>query len=151
MKRLLFILFFIPFMHINAQMVATVELKEPIEGMCDPEHLYALMPFFGEGQVEAVPPSTTEEMSKKVNSECEYLKNNPKFKGEGMIGFTINCNGELIKCEMDNKTTSTELDDQIIQIVKTMAAWTAGRMYDNPVDSYVIWSFSIKKGVITFN
>jgi len=134
----------------SAQFVAKMEVKEDIPGICDKDEVYALFSSF-EGQVKAVCPMTDAEIVKKLNSEVLFLKDNPKFKSEGMMGLIINCKGEVIKCEMDNKTKSPELDKQIEAVFNSLGAWKAGKLKGKEVDSSVLFSFKIKGGVLTFN
>jgi hypothetical protein len=74
--------------------------------------VYALFPSF-KGQKEAVCPITEDEILKRLNSEVIFLKDKPTYQDKGMIGLVINCKGELVKCKMDNKTQSPDLDKQI--------------------------------------
>jgi len=125
-----------------------MEVKEPIEGICNEKEVYALLPF--DGQEKAICPISENDILKRLNSEIQFLKDNPKFKGKGMIGLIINCKGEVVQCKMDNKTKSTELDKQIEEVFNTLGEWKAGKLNKKKVDSSVLYSFKIKKGKITF-
>jgi hypothetical protein len=65
-----------------------------------------------------------------------------------MIGLIINCKGEVVKCEMDNKTKNVELDKQIVAIFNSLGEWKPGTLNRGKVDSSRLFSFKIKKGVI---
>ncbi|MFT5823563.1 MAG: hypothetical protein ACI8ZM_004825 [Crocinitomix sp.] len=133
----------------SAQFVAKLEMKEAIPGICDKNEVYALFPSL-EGQEEAICPITKKEILKRLNSEVQFLKDNPKYKDKGMIGLIINCNGEVIECKMDNETKSPELDRQIEAVFNSLGIWKSGKLNGIEVDSSLLFSFTIKKGVISF-
>jgi hypothetical protein len=134
---------------LSAQFVATMEIKEHIEGICNEKAVYALFPMF-DGQKEAVCPTTDKEILKRLNNEVKFLKDNPKFKDKGMVSIIINCKGEVVKCEMDNKTKNEDLDEQIVAIFNSLGEWKAGRLNGKKVDTVILYSFKIKKGEISF-
>ncbi|HBS86723.1 MAG: hypothetical protein A2W91_11895 [Bacteroidetes bacterium GWF2_38_335] len=134
----------------SAQFVAKMEVKEEIPGICDKNEVYVLFPMF-DGQKEAVCPVTNEVILKRLNSEVQFLKDNPKYKDKGMIGLVINCKGEVVKCEMDNKTQSSELDKQIETVFNSLGEWKPAKLNGKEVDSSLLFSFKIKKGVISFD
>ena len=129
-------------------MVARMEVKEPIEGVCDNANVIAILPFPGNGQLEAQAPKTEEEITVELNSKVAFLKGKPDYEDKGMVSLIINCNGELVKCEIDNKTQSQELDSQIVAVFAEMKIWTAGKINNKPVDTVVLYSFTISKGKI---
>lgn len=133
-----------------SQMVARVEMKEKIEGICDNKNVYALLSLFGD-QVEAVcsvPDSTIEG---RLNREVEFLKDKSSYKDKGMVSIFINCKGEMVQCKIDNETKSPVLDEQIVNVFKTLTTWKAGKLNGKEVDSMRLYSFEIKKGKITIN
>ena len=134
---------------LSAQFVAKMEVKEPIEGLCNQNEVYALLSMF-EGQKKAVCPISDEEILKRLNAEVQFVKDNPNYKDKGMIGLIVNCKGELVQCRMDNKTKSTVLDQQIEAVFKTLVKWKPGKLNGKKVDSSVLVSFKIKKGVFVF-
>ena len=151
MKKSIFILLLIAFrINASAQFVARLQLKDSIAGICDMANVYALFPGFG-GQVEAHCPVSKEDILNRLNTEVTYLKANPKFKGKGMIGIIINCKGKVVQCKMDNTTGNTELDAQIEAVFNSLGEWKAGKLNDLEVDSSRLFSFKIKKGVISFD
>lgn len=133
----------------SAQLIVRVEMKEDIPGICNKNEVYALFPGF-KGQEEATCPLSKPEILKRLNEEVAFLKLNPKFSGKGMIGLFINCEGEVVQCEMDNKTKSEELDKEIEAVFNSLGEWKSGKLDGKVVDSHVLFSFSIKKGKIVF-
>lgn len=129
-------------------MVARMEVKEPINGLCDSRNVIAILPIPGNGQVEAKAPKTDEEVTLELNSEVSFLKDKPDYEDKGMVNLIINCKGELLKCQIDNKTKSPELDSQIVAVFAKMKIWTAGKVNNNAVDTVVLYSFTIKNGKI---
>jgi hypothetical protein len=147
MKNLFFLLFAFFSGNLSAQFVAKMEVKEDIPDLCDKNHVYVLFPMF-KGQIEAVCPLSKEEIQKKLNEEVTFLKDKPKYKDKGMIGLIISCKGEIVQCKMDNKTKSTELDQQIEAVFNSLGIWKAGKLDGMQVDSSRLYSFTIKKGKI---
>ena len=135
---------------VSAQFVAKMEVKEDIPGICDKNEVYALFPSF-QGQKEAVCPVTKEDILQRLNSEVQFLKDNPNHKDKGMIGLVINCKGAVVKCKMDNKTKSTELDMQIEAVFNSLGDWKPGKLNGKKVDSSKLYSFKVKKGEISFD
>jgi hypothetical protein len=149
MKYLIAILLLAAVQHsASSQFVAKMEIKEDIPGICNIKEVYSLFPMF-KGQEEAVCPVIKDSIVKRLNSEVPFLKENTKHKDKGMVNIIINCKGEVVKCEMDNKTKSEELDKQIVAIFNSLGSWKAGKLNGKTVDSSRLWSFEIKKGEIT--
>jgi hypothetical protein len=134
----------------SAQFVAKVEMKEDIPGICDKNEVYALFPGL-KGQEEAVCPVSKEKILKRLNEEVTFLKDNPKFRAEGMIDIYINCEGEMVLCKMDKGTKNDELDKQILAVFNSLGDWKKGQLNGNGVDSIKLYSFTIKKGVFSFD
>lgn len=131
-------------------MVAKMTSKEPIEGLCDVNEVYALLPMLDKNQVKAVCPFTEAEIIKKLNEEVKYLKENPKYKGKGMVNLVINCKGELVQCKInDAKEKTKELDNQIVAVFKSLGTWKTGTINGKRVDSADHFTFQIKNGVLT--
>jgi hypothetical protein len=146
MKSVIALLLFTMSLHITtAQMVAKVEIKEPIPGLCNYKEVYSLFPMFGD-QKQAVCPVTNDEIQRRLDSALVFLKDHPTFKDKGMVSILINCKGEVIKCEMDNKTKDTTLDEQIVAVFKILGQWKAGLLNGKAVDSMRLYSFDIKNG-----
>lgn len=148
-KYILFLISIIIGHNASAQLVARVQLKDSVPGICDMSNIYALFPSFGD-QVEAVCPLSKTELIEKLNSELTFLKDNPKFKGKCMMGLLINCDGKVVQCKMDNASGNAILDAQIEAIFNTLLDWKAGKLNGEYVDSSRLFSFKIKKGVIAF-
>jgi len=151
MKKLFTIGFFLLCLNLTyGQFVVKMEVKENIPGICDQDEIYALFPMV-DGQEEPVCPVTRDEILRRLNAEIQFLKDNPKYSDKGMIMMIINCKGEVVKCEMDNKTKSTELDKQIETVFNSLGEWKAGKLNGKEVDSSKLYSFKIKKGRIIFD
>ena len=148
MKRIFPLITFIQLSLLSySQMVAKVEIKEKIDGICDVKNVYSLFPMFGD-QKEAicsVPDSIIEE---RLNKEVEFLKDKPKYNDKGMVSIIINCKGEVVQCKIDNETKSPILDEQVVNVFKTLTSWKPGKLNDKDVDSMRLWSFEVKKGKI---
>ena len=110
---------------LKAQFVATVEIKEHIDGLCNEKAVYTLFPGFGD-QVEAKCPVSNDEILRRLDSAVTFLKENPKYKDKGMVSIMINCKGEVVKCEMDNKTKDKTLDSQLVAVFSSLGSWKAG-------------------------
>ena len=134
----------------SAQFVAKMEIKEPISGLCSEKDVYALIPGL-KGQVQAQCQLTKEQINDKLNSEIQFLKDNPDYNDKGMIGLIINCKGELVQCKMDNKTKSTELDSQIENVFNSIDGWIAGKLNKKNVDTSRLFSFKIENGKVSIN
>lgn len=132
-------------------MVATVQLENPVPGICNLQKVLYMLPFEGNGQIAAVPPMTNEELSTKLNAEVDFLKQNPEHNDEGMVGILVNCKGRMVQCKIDNETQSPELDAQIVAVFSEMKQWKAGTFHGKATDTSVLYSFKIEEGVITLN
>jgi hypothetical protein len=135
----------------SAQLVATMEVKEDIDGICNKEEVYALMPSIDKNQVKAICPVSKDEILKRLNADVKYLKENPKTKCKGMMSILINCKGEVIQCKMSNPTNKDELDQQIVAVFNGLGEWKNGMFYGKAVDSNQLFSFKIKNGVVKFD
>lgn len=131
-----------------SNMVARMEVKEPIDGVCDNANVIAILPFPGNGQVKAGAPKTEEELTKELNEKVAFLKDKPDYNDKGMVNLIVNCEGELVRCQIDNKTQSPELDNQIVAVFAEMKTWTPGTINGKPVDTVVLYSFTITGGKI---
>lgn len=149
--RLLFLFLVVITCHTaSAQFVAKMQLKEPISGLCNQHDVYALIPGL-KGQQPAECSMTKDQITEKLNSEVQFLKDNPGYNDKGMIGLIVNCNGQLVQCKMDNKTQSPELDSQIEKVFNSLGEWKAGKLNKKAVDSSNLFSFKIENGKITVN
>ena len=89
-----------------SQLVAKVELKEKIEGICDYDEIYYLMQ--DENQLKALPPISKDEIYKKLNN-LNFIKENPKFKSKGTVSLMINCKGEVVECDSQKNLKIVDL------------------------------------------
>jgi len=150
MKRCIILLFVLVSYTSNAQFIATMEMKDSVPGICNTKAVYALFPGF-DGQIPAKCAMSDADIQTALNEKCPFLKANPKFKGEGMVGILVNCHGEVVQCKIDNSTGKTELDDQILAVFNALNEWTVGTLDQKPVDCSELFSYKIKKGVLTLN
>ena len=133
----------------TSNMIARMQVNEPIEGVCDNENVIVIMTFLNKAQVEAKAPKTDAELVQQLNSQVTFLKDKPDYEDKGIINLIVNCKGELVRCQIDNKTKSQELDSQIVAVFAEMKKWTAGKVNNVSVDTVVLVSFIIKNGKIT--
>jgi hypothetical protein len=134
----------------HAQMVAKVEIKEKIEGICDVKNVYSLFPMFGD-QKEAICSVADSTIEERLNREVDFLKDKPKYNDKGMVSIIINCKGEVVQCKIDNESKSPMLDEQVVNVFKTLTSWKPGKLNDKEVDSMRLWSFEVRKGKITLH
>lgn len=132
-----------------AQFVATMEVKEPIPGICDEKAVYAIFPGMAD-QEKALCPVTEAQIAERINAESAFLKENPKYKDKGMMGVVVNCKGEAVRVQMDNTTKSPELDKQIEAVFSALGAWKPAKLNGKEVDSSELFRFTIKGGKLTF-
>lgn len=132
----------------NAQMVAKVVFKKPIKGLCNAKEVYSLFPMFGD-QLEAFCPLSDDDIVNRLDSLVVFLQDNPKYSGKGMVSIMINCKGEMVNCEIDNKTKEADLDRQVVAVFSTLGKWEPGLLNGKPVDSMQLYSFTIKEGKIS--
>lgn len=134
----------------SAQLIMVVEMKEPLEGICNNDKVYALYGGF-DGQIPPKCPLTKEEIQVLLNEKVVFLKENPKFKGKGMATVFINCEGEALDWRIEGKITNKELNQQILEVFETLKTWTPGKFHGDYVDASEIISYQIKKGMIILN
>ena len=130
-------------------MVATMQVNEPIPGVCNNSKIIVILPFPGNGQVEAQAPLTDQEIEEQLNTHVDFLQDKPDYNDKGMVNLIINCNGEMVRCEIDNKTKDPELDKQIVAVFATLKKWKAGTINGEFVDTSVLYSFTIENGKIS--
>jgi hypothetical protein len=133
-----------------AQFAARMEVKGHIEGVCDEKNVYVIFPMW-KGQVEARCPLSKKEITNRLNAEVVFLKDSSNYEDKGIVDIIINCKGEVVKCEMDNKTRNSELDKQIVAVFNSLGSWKPGKVDDKTTDTCKLWSFEIKKGQITID
>ena len=131
-----------------SQFVARAQIKENIEGICDIKNVYALLGMLKD-QKEAICSLKDSEIEEKLNKEVQFVKDSTNYDDKGMVSIIINCKGEVVQCKIDNKTKSPILDEQVVNVFKTLTSWKAGKLNGDKVDSIRLWSFEITKGKIT--
>jgi len=125
-----------------------MEIKEPIKGICNEKEVYSLFPMF-KGQEEALCPLSNKEILERLNKEVIFLKDSLSYNDKGMVNIIINCKGEVVKCEIDNKTKYEELDRQIVAVFNSLGEWKPGKLNGKKIDSSKLISFEIKNGQFT--
>jgi len=150
MKKTLLLLF-VSFIGLtaSAQFEARMQITEDIPGICDKHNVYVLFTSF-KGQIKAVCPVSKDSILKRLNTEVLFLKKNPKYNDNGMVGLITNCKGEVVQCSMDNKTKKHELDIQIVAVFNSLGSWKAGKLNGNEVDSSSLFSFKIINSLFSF-
>lgn len=133
----------------TSNMVARMEVKDPIDGVCNNANVIAILPIPGNGQVKAKAPMMDDEITELLNAEVNFLDGKLDYEDKGMVRLIINCEGEMVQCAIDNKTQSADLDAQILAVFSKMKDWKAGTINNKPLDTVVLYSFTIKEGEIT--
>lgn len=130
-------------------MIAVLQIDKPIPGVCDNSKVISVLPFPGNGQVEAKAPLSDEQLTERLNKEVSFLEGKTNYEDKGMVNLIISCEGKMVRCEIDNKTQSPELDQQIVAVFAQMLEWEAGSLNGKAVDTSVLYSFTISNGVIS--
>ena len=102
-------------------------------------------------QQEAVCSVPDKEIQNRLNNEVPYLKEHSDLDDKGIVSIIINCKGEVIRCETDNKTKSEELDKQILAVFATLTNWKPAKLNGKKVDSLSLFGFDIEDGKITIH
>ncbi len=134
-----------------ANFVARMQVTEPIPGVCDNSNVIVVLPLSGNGQTEAVPPKTFEEVTVELNEQVTFLKTQPDFKGEGVVQLIINCQGDLVRCQIDKKTKHPEIDEQVIAVFSNLKKWYPGTLNKRTIDTLQLVGFEIADGKFTLN
>lgn len=132
-----------------SNMVARMQVDQPIPGVCDNSNVIAILPFPGNEQIKAEPPLTDEELTNKLRTEVDFLKDKVDYNDKGMVQLIVNCEGKMVRCQIDNKTQNAELDQQIVDVFSKMVDWKAGTVNGKRVDTSVLYSFEIVNGLIS--
>jgi hypothetical protein len=132
-------------------MVATMQVTEPIPGVCDNNNVIVVLPLPGNGQTEAVPPKTFEEVAADLNENVPFLKSQPNFEAEGTVQLIINCQGDLVRCQINKKTKYPELDEQIVSVFANLKKWYPGTLNKRTVDTLQLVGFKVTDGKITLD
>lgn len=153
MKRVMLLLLIVLVHYTSsAQFVARMQPKETdtLTGVCDRNNIYTMFSMF-KGQEEAVCSVSDKEIEKKLNAEVAYLKDHPDTDDKGIISVVINCKGEVVRCQTDNKTKSEELDKQILAVFLPLTDWKPAKLNGKKVDSLILFGFDIVKGKISLH
>jgi len=128
--------------------IARMEVKEAIPSVCDNANVIAILPFSGNGQIKAKPNLTEQQISERLNNEVQFIKDNPSYNDKGMVSVIVNCKGDMVRCNISNKTRNTELDNQIVKVFSEIKIWSPATVKGRRVDSVVLYSFEIVNGKI---
>jgi hypothetical protein len=134
---------------IKGQIIATIQMDKPVEGICDNNKVYALFSAFKD-QSEAVCPLSKEEILKKVNENVTFIQADKKYKDNCGVRFLINCKGEVVRFEVNNHTKLEELGAHLDKALRPVTGWKPGKLHDTDVDSEFTFLFKVKKGQIVF-
>ena len=137
----------------NAQFIATMEVKEPIEGVCNQNGVYVILPFGNKKQTKAKSLLSDEEMEKRFNT-IEYWKSHPEFEKEITFNLVINCKGELVRQSFnnnENKTKDEALNEKLLEIVASFKEWKPATIKKKKVDSSLFLTIKIKNGKVTLS
>lgn len=135
----------------SASMIAVMEIKEPIEGVCDQDRVISILPFLDKGQVKAIAPKSKLEIQQDLNTTIEFLQSHLDYEDEGMVSLIINCKGELVQSETSKQTQNSELDKQILVVFSELKEWTPGKLNYQAVDTVVLYSFKIENSKVILN
>jgi hypothetical protein len=54
----------------------------------------------------------------------------------------------MIKCEIDNKSGDNDLDSEVVAVFRTLTFVSPGTLNGQAVDTSLLYSMEVKKGVI---
>ena len=134
-----------------SNMVARMQVDEPIPGVCDNDNVIVVLPLPGSNQVKAQASISDKEIEEILKKTVSFLKDKPDYKDEGMVNLIINCKGELVRCLIDNETKNPSLDEQIVAVFSDLKDWKPGTLKNRAVDTLLLYSFTIDNGIITLN
>lgn len=126
-------------------MVMKMQMKAPIPNICGKD-VYVMM---FDGQEEPVPPLSKKDIEKKLETNILFLKDKPTFKDKGTVNIVVNCKGDVVQCQIDTKTKSEVLDQQIVAVFQSFGRWNPGKLDGKKVDASKPWSFVVNNGKIT--
>jgi len=126
-----------------------IKNKKAIEGICKNSPVFDIKPTDNNGHVKAKAFKTDDAILKQLNRKVGFLKDKPNYQDKGTVELIINCRGKLSKCSMSNKTQDEGLDIQILSVFRQLKNWSPATMRARPVNSRILYNFSIKNGEIT--
>ncbi len=129
-------------------MVARMQVKSPIDGVCDNNNVFVIFPIPGNAQQKALPLISFEEMAIVLNEKLNFLKDNPTYTAKGTVDIVINCNGELVQCQANNKEFDEQLNKQLKELISEFKKWKPATIQNKKVDSFQFISIEIKQGKV---
>jgi hypothetical protein len=131
--------------------VLLMHVDEPIDGVCDNNYVTVIMPFEENGQIKAEPVIGEEELIKRLNTEVPMLEGKTQYNDTISINVIISCEGKLVQSSIGFQTQYPELDEQILSIFQQLETWVPASIKGKKVDSFRIYSFTIKNGEISIS
>ena len=124
------------------QMVMNAEGVNP-DNVCNPNTVYFLM------ERKARPLESIDSIEFRLNNTVQFPQQNPTFNSKAAIQLAVNCKGEVGGgFHVVTKSGNDKLDNEIIEFFKTIKTWKAGMIKKKTVDSWYMWRFEIKNGMI---
>jgi hypothetical protein len=131
--------------------IATMELPEPIPGVCNPDMVVVILPLPNANQKEAKAPVTEEEMQIQLNKILAEDLKDLTLEADGMFRLIVNCRGKLVDVAVDNEELPEPMSSKVKAYFMGLGKWSAGRYGKKAVDTVTLISFKIEEGVLSFD
>lgn len=129
-----------------------VLLRKKVEGMCIPAKFVLELYNGNPNEVEPKCSIDKEELIERLNSDLQFLKKHPDFKGRGMVSVIINCEGKVVGWAEAVKSRNEELNEEILSfLIKQNFDWKPGIYKEENIDSIFSFSYQIVRGVLRLN
>lgn len=128
-------------------MVAVMEVKEPIEGLCNQNEVYALMSFFDKGQIKSEMQISEPDFLNLVETNLRQLVDQTT-NYETTANVIVNCKGKLVQAKPSKPGDMPNLDEAFAETVSKIEKWSIGTLNGQPVDNSLFVSIKIEEGVI---
>jgi|GEM_PF-1650448 len=129
-----------------------VLLRKKVEGMCIPAKFVLELYNGNPDEVEPKCSIDKEELIERLNSDLQFLKKHPDFKGRGMVSVIINCEGRVVGWAEAVKSRNEELNEEILRfLIKQNFDWKPGIYKEENIDSLFSFSYQIVRGVLRLN
>ncbi|MCU0422158.1 MAG: hypothetical protein MUC81_05040 [Bacteroidia bacterium] len=127
-------------------MVARMQVKSPIDGVCDNNNVIVILPIPGNAQQKALPPITFQELANLLNEKLSFLKDNPTYTAKGYINVIINCKGEMVQCLANSKDLDEKLNKELETLIGEFKQWKPATVQNKIVDSMQLISIEVNQG-----